>query len=219
MFIGHYSTALFAAAQRDSPKLGVLFAAAQIVDIGFFAFVLTGVESMRVTPGLTTMNPLDFYHMPYTHSLLASFIWAAGFALILRALSLSWRGAIIGGAVVLSHWFLDLLVHAPDLTLAGSPPKLGLALWNYPAIEMPLEIGLTGGALFYYLKSTQSVGKSLAVPVLILFLAALQAFNWLSPPPVAVEPSLPLSALCAYGLAIAIAAWVARNRQSQGGTT
>mgnify|MGYP003863924819 CR=1 FL=1 len=36
----------------------------------------------------------------------------------------------------------------PDLTIAGSPPKLGLGLWNHPAIEMPLEIGITiaGGA-------------------------------------------------------------------------
>jgi hypothetical protein len=213
MFIGHYSAALVAAAHRPAPKLGILFVAAQIVDVGFFAFVLTGVESMRVTPGLTVMNPLDFYYMPYTHSLLASFIWAAGFALVLRAFGISWRGAIIAGAVVLSHWFLDLLVHAPDLTLAGLPPKLGLALWNYPAIEMPLEIGLTSAALFYYLKSTQPTRKSFAVPVLILFLAALQAINWSSPPPATIEPALPLSALSAYGLAIAIAIWVAHNRR------
>ena len=41
---------------------------------------------------------------------------------------------------------LDLLVHRPDLTLAGDPPKLGLGLWNIPLLEMPLEIALTLGA-------------------------------------------------------------------------
>ena len=217
MFIGHYSTALVAATRRDAPTLGVLFVAAQIVDIGFFGFVLSGVEAMRITPGLTIMNPMDFYDMPYTHSLLGSLVWAAAFALLLKAFGMGWRTALIGAAVVISHWFLDLIVHAPDLTLAGALPKLGLGLWNYPLIEVPLELGLTGGALFYYLKSTHATRPTLATASLIVFLVAVQAFNWLSPQPKAMEASLPISALAAYGLAIIIAAWVGRNRQLKEG--
>ena len=217
MFIGHYSTALVAATRRDAPTLGVLFVAAQIVDIGFFGLVLSGVEAMRITPGLTVMNPMDFYDMPYTHSLLGSLVWAVAFVLLLKACGTGWRAALIGGAVVVSHWFLDLVVHAPDLTLAGALPKLGLGLWNYPLIEVPLELGLTGGALFYYLKSTQATRPTLATASLIMFLVAVQAFNWLSPHPKAMEASLPISALAAYGLAIIIAAWVGRNRQLKEG--
>jgi hypothetical protein len=217
MFIGHYSVALVAAAKPDAPKLGTLFAAAQIVDIGFFIFVLSGVEAMRITPGTTIMSPMDFYHMPYTHSLLATLIWAAGFAAILKGAGASWFASLIGAVVVTSHWVLDLLVHAPDLTLAGAPPKLGFGLWNYPWIEMPLEAGLIGGALYYYCKSTRSTKPSFAVPVLIIYFIAIQAFNWFAPQPTAVDASLPISALIAYGLAILLGVWVARGRQHGGG--
>jgi hypothetical protein len=217
VFIGHYSAALIAATQRDAPKLGALFAAAQIVDIGFFTFVLSGIEAMRITPGITAMNPMDLYYMPYTHSLIGTLAWATGFALVLKLFGARWRAGLIGGLVVISHWFLDLIVHAPDLTLAGAPPKLGLGLWNYPVIEMPLEIGLTAGALWLYLRSHHPVRKSFAVPALIFYLVAVQAFNWFAPKPTTLDPSVPISALLAYGLGIGLAAWVARGRHQVGG--
>ncbi|MBL0002237.1 MAG: hypothetical protein IPO97_15475 [Sphingomonadales bacterium] len=142
MFVGHYSAALVAAAHPKAPRLGTLFVAAQLMDLGFFTFVLTGTEHMRLTPGFTVMNNMDLYDMPLTHSLLG----AGGLALVFGIAVALWlrsrMAGAIAGTVVVSHWVLDLLVHAPDLTLAGSPPKLGLGLWNCPAIEMPLEIGL-----------------------------------------------------------------------------
>lgn len=101
------------------------------------------------------MNPMDLYHMPITHSLLGSAGFAAAFAGLIWLVSKDRTAALIGGAVVLSHWFLDLLVHVPDLTLAGSPPKLGFGLWNHPMIEMPLELGITLGALWWYAKVHQ----------------------------------------------------------------
>ena len=216
MFIGHYSAALIAATHRDAPKLGVLFVAAQFVDIGFFGFVLFGIEAMRIVPGTTVMNPMDLYHMPYTHSLVGAFISAAGFAVLLKLFGAHWKTGLIGGLVVISHWFLDLIVHAPDLTLAGTPPKLGFGLWNYPLIEMPLEIGLTVGALWLYLRANPPMGRSFAVPALILYLAAIQAYNWFAPPPTMLDASVPISALLAYGLAILLAVWVARGRHYGG---
>jgi hypothetical protein len=212
MFIGHYSAALVAASDKQAPKLDMLFVAAQLVDIGFFTLVLAGGEAMRVVPGFTVMSPFDLNDMPYTHSLLGSAVWGIGFALLLRALGVGWRGALIGGAVVLSHWFIDLLVHAQDLTLAGTPPKFGLGLWNHPAIAMPLEIAMTAGALWLYLRATRPRGNSWAVPVFMIVLLGLQAFNWFAPPPAAYDASVPISALIAYGLLIGLAAWVARGR-------
>ena len=157
MFIGHYAPALVAAALPKAPKLGALFIAAQLVDIAFFIFVLGGVEAMRITPGITAMNGLDLYHMPYTHSLLDSIVWGAGFAIVIWMLTRSRITALVGGAVVVSHWFIDLLVHRPDLTLTGSPPPIGLGLWNYPLIEMPLELGLIGASLGFYLSRTRHI--------------------------------------------------------------
>ncbi|MFN9376805.1 MAG: hypothetical protein ACK564_07235, partial [Novosphingobium sp.] len=153
MFIGHWAPALAAAAaSKRSPGIGTLFIAAQLVDWAFFALLLVGVEQMRFSPGISVMNPMDLYHIPITHSLLGSAGFAAALAGLIWLVSKYRTAALIGGAVVLSHWFLDLLVHVPDLTLAGSPPKLGFGLWNHPMIEMPLELGITMGALWWYAK-------------------------------------------------------------------
>lgn len=212
MFIGHYSAAFVAAAHPKAPNLGTLFVGAQLVDFGFFGLALAGVEKMRIVPGFTVMNPMDLYSMPYTHSLVGALIWAVGFALIIGLLTKNKLGALIGGLVVLSHWVLDLLVHSKDLTIAGSPPKLGFGLWNYPAIEMPLEIGLTFGALYWYIRATKPRAKSWALMVMIAVLLALQAFNWFSPPPQAYEASMPISALIAFVVAALIAYWLGQGR-------
>jgi hypothetical protein len=212
MFVGHYSAAFAAAALPKAPKLGTLFVAAQLVDLAFFAFVPMGIEAMRIAPGTSVMNPIDLYHMPYTHSLLGTFVWAAGFAALLRLTIGNWRAGFIGGAVVVSHWFLDLLVHVPDLTLAGTPPKLGLGLWNHPAIEMPLELGLLFGSIWLYARARRAARKSFALPVLIGVLLLVQAINWFGPPPVAVDAGLWGLALFVFALATILASWVARTR-------
>jgi hypothetical protein len=139
-------------------------------------------------------------------------LWGIAFAILLRVSLKNWTAALIGGAVVLSHWFLDLLVHVPDLTLAGSPPKLGLGLWNHPAIEMPLEIGVLVGSALVYARTTRAVAKSWLLPALILFLFAVQAINWFGPPPAAVDAGLWGLALFVFVIAALFASWVARNR-------
>ncbi len=214
MFIGHFAPAMIAATHPKAPGLGTLFVAGQLVDFGFFGLALVGIENFRITPGITTMNPLDLYDMPFTHSLLGSGIWAIGFGLLIWLFTKNRIGAIIGGAVVLSHWFLDLLVHAPDLTFAGSPPMLGFGLWNYPAIAMPLEIILTFGALgYYFVKSKASSPRAnLAIAILVLLLTALQVFNWFAPEPEGATPDMMISALVAFALAAGVASFVGRTR-------
>ena len=209
MFVGHYSAALVAAAHPKAPRLGTLFVAAQLVDLGFFTFVLTGTEHMRLTPGFTVMNNMDLYDMPLTHSLLG----AVGLALMFGiAVALWLRSAIAGaiaGTVVVSHWVLDLLVHAPDLTLAGSPPKLGLGLWNHPAIEMPLEIGLLFVSAWLFSRARRPANWRLAV--LLAVLLAFQAFNWFAPQPTELDASQSILGLVAYLIAAAVAWWAVRG--------
>jgi hypothetical protein len=211
MFIGHWAPALAAAAvTKRKPRLGALFIAAQLVDWAFFALLLANVEHMRVVPGITAMNPMDLYDMPLTHSLAGTLGWAAGFAAIVGIWRRDFGFALIAGTVVLSHWGLDLLVHRPDLTLAGSPPKLGMGLWNYPWVAMPLELGLTFGALAFYLRRTR--GPALPALALAAVLLALQAVNWFAPEPTAVAPGTSLLAFFAYGLATLSAWWLGKTR-------
>ncbi|MEE9434547.1 MAG: hypothetical protein V3V15_09955 [Sphingorhabdus sp.] len=215
MFIGHFAPALVAAAHPKAPKLGTLFVAAQLVDFAFFGLALIGVEKMRIVSGMTAMNGMDLYYMPYTHSLLGGGVWALVFGALIYAFSRSRTGALIGAAVVISHWFADLIVHAPDLTLAGSPPKLGFALWNYPLIEMPLELGITGAALGYYAVKTRSAdGGNMRVWILGGALLLVQIYNWLAPEPEAFTAALPISALLAFAVFAGLAAWAGSARRS-----
>ena len=220
MFIGHWAPALAAAAHPKAPRLATLFVAGQLVDWGFFSLMLVGVEDMRVSPGISVMNPMDLYHMPFTHSLLGSLVWAAAFAALLWVWHKDRTAALIGGAVVLSHWFLDLLVHIPDLTLWGSPPKLGLGLWNHPAIEMPLELGITLAALLWYTwktRATSAFGR-VGPALLALLLLTVQIVNWFGGEASEVTPAIPLTALAAYGV-VTLVAWAVdrqRSRSEQG---
>ncbi len=197
MFIGHWAPALVAATHPKAPGLGTLFLAGQLVDWAFFAFVLADIEHLRLSPGISAMNPMDLYHMPFTHSLAGTMAFAAGFAALIWLATRNRAGAAIGGAVVVSHWFADLLVHIPDLTLWGSPPKLGLGLWNHPALAMPLELGLIALAFYVLIRARPPARAGFAaLAVLATAMLAVQMVNWFGPQP--TEPDL-AAALVVFG--------------------
>ncbi len=212
MYIGHFAPAFVAAGTSpEAPRLGTLFVAAQLVDLAFFSFAIFGVEHMRVVPGITAMNPMDLYDMPYTHSLLGAALWGLGFGVIVWTALRSLTAGIWAALVVVSHWFVDLLVHRPDLTLAGEPPKLGFGLWDWPMVAIPLELALTGAAFWFYLRNTRGpVG-----PPLILFgvMLLFQAINWFGPQPTVYGIEMPLTALFSYAVLIALARWVGTTRR------
>ena len=187
MFIGHYGPAFAGAALEPKVKLWHMFAAVQLVDIAWAIFILAGIEHMRVIPGFTAANPFDLYHMPYTHSLVMSFVWAAAGA---GAYFLIRRGAgraaaIVVGLGILSHWFADLIVHTRDLELWIGGPKVGLGLWHYREVSLMVEIAVLVGGVFLYQQYTEPshpVGEY--SPGLFMgFMIALQAFNTFGPPP------------------------------------
>ncbi len=211
MFIGHFAPAFVAAAvSPERPRLGAMFVAAQLIDWGFFTLALFGIEAMRIDPKASVMVPFDLYSMPYTHSLLGASVWAAAFFLVIAIYRRSLRLGVLAGLVVVSHWVLDFVVHVPDLTLDGTPPKLGLGLWNMPWVAIPLELGLTFGALAFYLSRTRGP----AGPPLVLagVLLVLQLVNWFAPHPAEAGPFVYIQALIAYALLTGLAAWVGENR-------
>lgn len=218
MFIGHFAPAFVAAAvSPQSPRLGTLFVAAQLVDWGFFTLAMFGIERSRVDPDASVMVPLDLYHMPYTHSLLGAGIWALAFLLIVMVIRRSIIAGTLAGVVVISHWFTDWLVHVPDLTIDGNPPKFGLGLWDYPWVAIPLELGLTLGAFWFYLRRTRGpVGPpAVLLGVMLLF----QAIQWFGPAPKTAGLFLNLQALLAFAIMTGLAVWVGENRwfQKRGG--
>jgi len=157
MFIGHYAVAF--GAKRYSPdiSLGVLFIACQLADLIWPNLVLLGIETFNIDPGNTAITPLDFNHYPYSHSLVGLVIWgvifAGGYYFIKHG---KFKAASILTIVVLSHWLLDFITHRPDMPLTFSTAtRLGLGLWNLPAVAICLELVIFGFGIWLYTRQTR----------------------------------------------------------------
>ncbi|WP_332310968.1 hypothetical protein [Novosphingopyxis sp. YJ-S2-01] len=189
--------------------------AAQFVDYLFAIFLLMDVEHMRFLEGATKLVPFDLYDMPLSHSLLGTIIAALFFAVPVYVYHRKMRPAILAGVVVLTHWFIDLLVHGADLSLAGGAPKFGFGLWNAPAYAIVLELVLTGAAFFYYIRATRPpvrhAGHS-RVYILAGVMLALQLFNWFGPEDSDVTMFAILMLVVFTGLAF-LADWAGRGRR------
>ena len=211
MFIGHFAPAFAAGAvTQEAPKLGLLFVAAQLVDWVFFVFALVGIESLRLVPGITAMNPLDFYDYPITHSLVGTAGFAVGFGILVAMITRNSVAAVWAALVVMSHWVLDWISHRPDLTIAGGEHRIGLGLWNYPLAAMAVELALLGLAVWWYLKRTK--GPVGPIAILITVMLVFQAINWFGPEPKDVGAPFLLLGLFALSVLTAIAFWVGRTR-------
>jgi len=179
MFIGHFGVGLAGKGAANKTSLGTLFFAAQFVDLLWPTLLLLGWETVHISPGITIMTPLDFEHYPISHSLAASIGWAALFTVIYGFITKYWKGAFVVGALVLSHWFLDLLVHRPDLPLYPGGTKVGLGLWNVVPVEIALEAAIFIAGVWIYLRSTQAKDRTgtIALWSLIVFLVLIHVLN------------------------------------------
>ncbi len=197
MFVGHYGVSFAAKKAEPGVPLWVLFIAVQLLDVLWAPFVLLGIEKVRIVPGITASNPLDLYYMPYTHSLLAATGWSVVAFLVYRALRPGPGGAAaIVGVAVFSHWVLDFLVHRPDLPLYDNTAKVGLGLWNRPAVALGLEALLLFGGMWLYLRHTARRTAMLVFGVVML---AIQAYVFFGPPP-ASDKAAAASALIGYAV-------------------
>lgn len=208
MFVGHYAAAFAAKAIEPKAPMWTLAAAAQLIDIGWSAFIIAGVERASVDPALPG-STLVLEHMPWTHSLPAVLVWSVAGALLVKLLLRLpiWASAVVG-LTVFSHWLLDFLVHRPDLELWIGGEKVGLALWDYPVPEQAVEMGLLAVCGAAWAASRKTLGRT-AWPAIafIGFLVALQIVAMLSP-----QPGGPLDAqsgamiLAIYLVVVALAA-------------
>jgi hypothetical protein len=202
MMVGHYAPALVGKAVEPRVPLWTLFLAVQLVDIAWALLVLLRVEHVRIVPGLPS-NPLSLDHMPYTHSLVATAVWATAAFLFTRG-RLGTRGALVVAAAVASHWLCDLLVHRPDLPLVTGEPKLGLGLWNFPVIAYLLEVGLLLGAAWWCVRN-EAVANPRRVLGFAVVLALIQTDLTFGSPPTTVHATI-IAALVFY-LVVAVAGW------------
>lgn len=210
MFLGHYGLAF--AAKRAAPEtsLGTLTFAAQWLDELWPILLLLGVERVRIAPGIMRMSDLDFVSYPISHSLVTAIGWGVIIGLGYFFLRRRSRGAWVVGALVLSHWVLDLVVHGPDLPLYPGGPRVGLGGWNSAPLTYVLEALFYFGGLAIYSRRTKAkdaIGRW-GLWALVLVQVGLYGIGGGPPPSAAV---IAWSALVLW-LFIPWTAWVDRHR-------
>jgi len=215
VFIGHNAVAF--AAKRVAPRtsLGVLMAAAMLVDLIWPILLILGVEHVRIQRGATRMSPLDFTDYPWTHSLVMGIGWGILFGVIYWGVSRYGRGALVVGLLVVSHWVLDFVVHRPDLPLVpGGGPKLGLGLWNRPFATLAIESAMFAIGILIYRDTTKPRDRigSIAFWAFVITLAAIYIANASGTPPPNVRV-LEYMALSGWLLPF-WAAWFDRHREA-----
>lgn len=216
MFLGHYAAAMAAKEAAPRASLGTFILAAQFLDLIWPPLLLLGLEHVRVDPGNTAFTPLDFASYPISHSLLAVVGWGALIAGIYWMARRRPRAALVVGALVVSHWFLDAVVHRPDLPLIpGGDAVAGLGLWNSVPATLIIELLLFGAGIWLYTRATRAVDAAgrWGFWSLVALLAVIYFGNAFGPPPpgereIAVV-SLTLWLLVPWGY------WVDRHREAR----
>ena len=214
MFIGHFAVAFAAKRVAPTVSLGTWFVACELVDLIWPVFLLLGIEAVRISPGITAFTPLDFTSYPWTHSLVMCAVWALGMAAVYWALRRDFVAAAIVGIVVLSHWFLDALVHRPDLPLApGSDVKVGMGVWHSVPWTLTLEGAMFAGAVWFYAAGSQPrdrIGQyGLAGIVALLVVAYVSAAFGPLPPSIG---AIAWAGILGGLLTAALGYWVDRHR-------
>ena len=154
MLAGHFGLAAVVKARQPQLPLWSLMLATQLLDVIFLVTYALGVERLDPVQGTPGGYGNLIITADYTHSLVGAL------AISLLATIVTWvfwgrRNAIVIGAVVMSHWLLDMITHRSDLAIlpgnAGNLPKLGFGLWQWPWIVAAIELGLClAGAYMYY---------------------------------------------------------------------
>jgi hypothetical protein len=161
MFIGHYTASFIAKGLEPRASLGLLFIAAQLLDLIFFPLVLLKSESLTMVVNATASTHFELPYMPFSHSIWAAVLWSGlAFIVSLKILHLSKTVSLLLGLVVLSHWGADFLVHTPDLAVwkifSDDSLKWGLGLWNNAVLAYLLECGFLTIAVVFYLRRTHA---------------------------------------------------------------
>jgi len=217
MFIGHFALGFAAKPAVPRVSLAVLILAALFADVLWPILVLAGVEQVRIDPGNTAFTPLEFVSYPWSHSLLLLAVWGVCLGAAYRIIFGGRRTVVVLALLVISHWVLDWITHAPDMPLYPGGPKEGLSLWNSIPLTMVVETLMFAAGLYVYMRTTRAkdaIGRWGFVSLGVT-LAAIYFVDGLfgAPPPT-------ILALCVVGVAASVvftawAWWTDRHREAR----
>jgi hypothetical protein len=157
-------------------NVGVFIAAALLLDLLLWLFVLIGWEAVAIPPDFASSHQPEFV-FPYSHGLAASIFWAVLAAALGVAcyspLQSKWRIAALLAVAVFSHWVLDVVVHRPELPLTGAASRtVGFGLWNNMPVALGLEAAIAGLGLYLFVSGTR-IGRPRSIALVALTLLAM----------------------------------------------
>jgi hypothetical protein len=115
---------------------------------------------------------------------------------------------------VFSHWLLDVIVHRPELPLAGaSSTVLGLALWDRMTLALLLEAVITAGGVALFLAGSgwpRARARALAGLAGITLAFTVVGMTVAPAPP--SPQAMAATSLATLALVVAAAGWLGRRR-------
>ncbi len=158
MTAGHFGFAAVVKSQAPRVPLWALMLSTYLLDVVFIVLVAAGIESFAPIDPAHPAYGQTLIHAYYSHSLIG-----AGLIALIAGTLARWawgeRAGFVIGAVVFSHWILDLLVHRPDMPILpgniGHLPLLGFGLWQLPLVSAVIEFALALGGTYLYLRTAE----------------------------------------------------------------
>ena len=190
MFAGHIGIALVIGRTERRVNVGVFVTAALLLDLALWVLVLLGWELVTIPSDFPSTHQAEFV-FPYSHGLLAAVLWsvvaaATTWAVYANLGAAKWRVSALVAGAVLSHWFLDALVHRRELPLTdASSYKVGLALWQNMPVALILEAAIVLAGLYLFVPGSRLSRLRLTTLTLLslAILALTVAGMTIAPPP------------------------------------
>jgi hypothetical protein len=160
MIAGHFGFAAAVKSRERQVPLWALMLATVWLDVVFVPLFIAKIETITQVPGATGSYGSGIIHADYTHSLLGALVLSLIFGIIAASAWGRRTGAVLG-AVVFSHWLLDLIVHRPDLSILpgnyGNLPVFGFGLWRFPLAAMTVELAIVAAGSWLYWRAARAV--------------------------------------------------------------
>jgi hypothetical protein len=221
MLAGHVGAALMLGRWERRAPIAAVVGASLWMDMLLWSLVLFGAEFVTIPADFSVTHQANFV-FPYSHSLVASLAWSVAAAFLAytmtRTASARWRLAMLMAAAVFCHWLLDVLVHVPELPLAGAGSRLfGLGLWQTLPWALTVEVLIVAGGMGLYLpRASLPRARKIGLALLCLGVTTvtLLGMTVAAPPPSA--DAMAGGALAMDLLVVALVAWLAHAARVSG---
>lgn len=159
MLTGHYATALVADQQFSKRTLLYFIFASQLQDVLWFVFHFLGLEPTGPSDVLDTTLSNMTVDMLYSHDLLPQLLWVGLAFLIGKVLFKNNKIALVGSALVVGHFVLDLFSGHAHHVFGADTQDIALGLYaSNTYLAIAIEAVFSVIVLWYFFKQDAKNG-------------------------------------------------------------